>query len=92
MAESHELEHRDPHALDVYARDPAAEPSVEWGWHGTFPRVSRIGGWAIAVILLLMLIGNHRGRVEDLWLVLLAAIVVGALVWDAVRRRTSWRR
>ncbi|HEY3262041.1 MAG TPA: DUF2631 domain-containing protein [Pseudonocardiaceae bacterium] len=74
------------------AHDPRAEPSAEWGWHGTFPRASRIGGWAIAAILLLMLIGNHRGRVEELWLIGLAAVVVGALVWDQMQRRTSWRR
>ncbi len=92
MAESSELERRDPHAVDVHARDPFEEPSVEWGWHGTFPRASRIGGWAIAAILLIMLIGNHRGHVEDLWLIGLAALVVIALVWDAVRRRTAWRR
>ena len=92
MTEPSELEVRGEHAPAVPAtRDPNAEPSVEWGWHGTFPKTARIGGWAIAAILLLMLIGNHTGRVEDVWLVGLSLLVVIALVWDQMRRRTSWR-
>jgi|GEM_PF-530684 len=91
VAESKELDVRGEHR-SVPAYDPAAEPSAEWGWHGTFPRSARVGGWATAAVLLLMMIGNHRGRVEDLWLIGLAAVVVGVLVWDLMRSRTSWRR
>jgi hypothetical protein len=90
-----ELEVRDehgPHGAHLAHRDPMAEPSVEWGWHGTFPRTARIGGWCFVVIFLLMLIGNHEGRVEDLWLVGLALCTAGVLVWDQLRRRASWRR
>ena len=90
-AQGHAVEHSDEHGA-VRPYDPMAEPSAEWGWHGTFPRAARLGGWAIAVILLLMLIGNHRGRVEDLWLVGMAATVVIILVRDQMRRRTAWRR
>jgi hypothetical protein len=93
VAESSELDVHDEHGEHAVAhRDPYAEPSAEWGWHGTFPRAARIGGWLIAAILLFMLIGNHTGRVEDVWLVAVAAAVVGALVWDQMRRRTAWRR
>lgn len=91
MTESKELDVHGEHAV-AHRNDPLAEPSAEWGWHGTFPRTTRIGGWAIAAILLLMLFGNHTGHVEDLWLVALAVIIVGALVYDQMRRRTSWRR
>ncbi|WP_127782750.1 DUF2631 domain-containing protein [Rhodococcus sp. X156] len=76
----------------VTAVDLVDEPSAEWGWHGEFPKATRIGGWVVAAILLLMLIGNHQGRVEDLWLIGLAALLVFILVRDAMRRRTSWRR
>jgi hypothetical protein len=91
VAESRELEVRGERR-PALGYDPSTEPSAAWGWHGTFPRSSRIGGWAIAAILLLMLIGNHRGHVEDVWLVGVAALVVVVLVRDQVRRRTSWRR
>jgi len=72
--------------------DPADEPSAEWGWHGSFPNLVQVMGWAIVAILLLMLIGNHVGRVEDVWLVGLAAVIAGALVLDLRKRRTAWRR
>jgi hypothetical protein len=71
---------------------PADEPSAEWGWHGSFPNLVQVMGWAIVAVLLLMLIGNHTGRVEDVYLVGLAAITAGLLVFDLRRRRTSWRR
>lgn len=87
-----ELDVRDEHSHAVTHRDPMAEPSVEWGWHGTFPRAARIGGWAFVLIFLVMLIGNHEGRVEDLWLVGLALVTAGVLVRDQIKRRASWRR
>ncbi|MPY99779.1 MAG: DUF2631 domain-containing protein [Actinophytocola sp.] len=72
--------------------DPRDEPSAEWGWHGSFPKATQITGWIIAFVLLAMLIGNHEGNVENLWLVGIAVAIVGALVADIRRRRLSWRR
>ena len=76
----------------VSAVDPADEPSAEWGWHGEFPKVTRATGWISVAVLLVFLIGNHRGRVEDLWLVGMALVLVVILLRDAARRRTSWRQ
>jgi hypothetical protein len=72
--------------------DPPDEPSVEWGWHGSFPRGEVIAGWVCVVILLLFLIGNHTGRVEDLWLIGLAVVMAIGLIMHSVRRRNAWRR
>jgi hypothetical protein len=74
------------------AVDPQDEPSVEWGWHGGFPRASVVAGWVSVVILLTFLVGNHEGRTEDLWLIGLAALMAFGLVLHSVRRRNSWRR
>ena len=82
-----ELEKRQAGAVDKHD-----EPSVEWGWHGGFPRGTRIMGWFTAAVMFLFLIGNHRGRTEDVWLILIGAILVIGLVTDIVRRRTAWRR
>lgn len=71
--------------------DPREEPSAEWGWHGSFPRAAQIAGWISAAALFLMLIGNHRGNVENLWLIGLGLLLVAALVHDLVRRRRPWR-
>lgn len=72
--------------------DPADEPSLEWGWHGEAPRLTRAAGWVSVAILLVFMVGNHRGHVEDLWLIGLALILVVVLLRDAAKRRTSWRK
>ncbi|MGH3615944.1 MAG: DUF2631 domain-containing protein [Pseudonocardia sp.] len=74
------------------AVDPRDEPSAEWGWHGSFPRGQMVAGWVSVVILLTMLIGNHEGATEDVWLIGLAAFMAFGLVLHAVHKRRSWRR
>jgi hypothetical protein len=74
------------------AVDPQDEPSAEWGWHGGFPRGEVIAGWVCVVILLLFMIGNHTGRIEDLWLIGLAVVMAIGLIMHSVHRRNAWRR
>lgn len=74
--------------------DPDREPSEDWGWHGEFPRAGRIAGWLTAFSLFAMLIGNHLGRVEDAYLIVLGAILVMMLLvshWRAYKARRRWR-
>lgn len=51
------------------------EPSVEWGWHGHSRKVGVVVGGFFVLFLLAMLFGNHIGRVEDIWLVSVAAFL-----------------
>jgi len=74
------------------AVDTHDEPSAEWGWHGAFPKGLKIAGWLSVLATLSMLIGNHQGRTEDIWVIAFAAGLALLLVWDQVRGRTSWRR
>jgi hypothetical protein len=69
----------------------AHERPEEWGWHGETGKLGRIGAWVTAAILLTFLIGNHEGRVEDLWLVGIALGIIVILLWDARRRKNAWR-
>ncbi|MFD9733774.1 DUF2631 domain-containing protein [Umezawaea sp. NPDC059074] len=85
MSSSSELDKRP--AVDVHD-----EPSAEWGWHGSFPKATRIAGWASTVGVFGLLIGNHHGRTENLFLVLIGIAMIAMLVRDQVRSRTSWRR
>jgi hypothetical protein len=77
---------------ETRAIDPRDEPSAEWGWHGDFPRAGRIAGAITVIILLTLLIGPHQGRVEDLWIVGIAAVLAFLLVRSTLRARRAWRR
>ena len=51
----------------------------------------RIGAVVTAVILLLMTMGNHTGRVEDIFLALSGAALIFMLIVDWVLRRNGLR-
>jgi ABC-type uncharacterized transport system permease subunit len=54
-------------------------------------RLLRIGAVVTAVILVLMVMGNHEGRIEDIFLVVMAAGLILLLVVDWVLRRNGLR-
>ena len=64
----------------VYAPDQLKPGNRKWGRRGAIPS---------AVIILLYLWGNHEGNTENLFLIITAAILVGAVVVDAVLRRNG---
>ena len=68
------------------------ESPEDWGWHGETGKWGQIGGWIATIVLLTYLIGNPEGRVEDLWLYGIAAIMALILIWDIRRKKTAWRR
>lgn len=83
-----ELEKRAVGTVDIHE-----EPSAEWGWHGKFPRATQVAGWFSTIVLVLMaLVGNHRGNVEVVWLLGIAAVMAVMLLRDAVRQRRSVNR
>jgi hypothetical protein len=51
----------------------------------------RVGAVVTAVILLLMTMGNHTGKVEDIFLVLSAGALILMLIVDWVLRRNGLR-
>jgi hypothetical protein len=67
-------------------------PSAEWGWSKENHRLIQIGGLLSAAFLLLMLRGNHVGRVEDWFLIAFAALVVIVVGRDWWLRRRGWIR
>jgi hypothetical protein len=67
------------------------ERPEDWGWHGESGKAGRITGVVMIIALLVMIKGNHEGRVEDLWLVGFALAIAVSLVWDARRRKNAWR-
>ena len=80
----------------VVSYNPDA-PSEEWGWHGSWrefaPRGSRILLWLGVVGLLLLTQGNQESKVEDWWLVVIAALMAIWLIAGEVKiRRDRARR
>jgi hypothetical protein len=68
------------------------EPVTSPDQHKPGPvKAARIGAVITIIALLAMLCGNHRGRVEDVWLVVVAALIAVALVADWVLRRNGLR-
>ncbi|NLG54176.1 MAG: DUF2631 domain-containing protein [Rhodococcus sp.] len=73
--------------LVVNGVDTADVPSAAWGWSGESFRTYRVAGWASFAFLLLMLIGNHEGHVETLWLIGFALLLLLFLVRDMLVNR-----
>ena len=68
-------------------------PSAAWGW-SELPRRGIITAGVIGGLFLLgMLFGNHKGNVENVWLIVLAVVVfLGVGLWVArptLKNRTT---
>jgi hypothetical protein len=75
-ADAHPVEHERPE---------------EWGWHGEMGKWGRRLTIIPIVFLVAMVFGNHQGKLEDIWLIGIAAFLVLLLVVDARRRKNAWR-
>jgi sugar phosphate permease len=64
----------------VYAPDQLKPGNRKW---------ARRGALGSAVIILLFLWGNHEGNTENIYLVVIALLLVGAVILDAVLRRNG---
>ena len=64
----------------VYAPDQLKPGNRKWG---------RRGALGTAVILLLFLWGNHEGNAENVYLLAIALLLIGAVALDAVLRRNG---
>ncbi len=67
------------------------ERPEDWGWHGEMGKWGRRTWWIAALVMLAYLKGNHQGKVEDIWLVCIAALMVVVFVADRFRRKNAWR-
>jgi ABC-type enterobactin transport system permease subunit len=70
----------------VAGNEPVTSPDQH---KPTNVKAARIGGIVTIILLLLMLIGNHRGHVENLWLIGIAAVIAALLVGDWLMRKNG---
>ena len=67
------------------------ERPEEWGWHGEMGKWGRRLAVIPILFLLAYMVGNHEGRMEDLWLIGCALVIIVILIWDIRRRKNAWR-
>ncbi|MDO5731351.1 DUF2631 domain-containing protein [Corynebacterium sphenisci] len=59
------------------------EPSAKWGWHDLGKGAMQKAGWVSVLFIFGMLIGNHHGHVEDLWLIGIGVVLIIGLLLHA---------
>ena len=64
----------------VYAPDQLKPGNRKW---------ARIGALGSAAIMLLYLWGNHEGNTENIYLIVIAVLLIGTLIADSVLRRNG---
>jgi hypothetical protein len=87
--------HSEPTDLSVpedYKQHHPDEHPTDWGWHGEWGRSGRVAGYVVAAILLLMCTSTSYNFAGETWLIGIAIVLVLMLIWDANRRRNSWRK
>jgi hypothetical protein len=67
-------------------------PSAAWGWSKENHRLIQIGGILSALFILAMLHGNHVGKIEDIFLIAFAIVILGVVARDWWLRRRGWSR
>ena len=71
---------------------PDDEPSVEWGWHGGFPKGTIVGGVITIILCIAFIPGPYQTTTQYLWLIGVALAVLAGIVGHVIRQRNSWRR
>jgi hypothetical protein len=71
----------------VAGNEPVTSPDQH---KPTNVKAARIGGVVTIILLLLMAkLGNHQGKVENLWLIVTAAVIAALLVGDWLMRKNG---
>ena len=68
------------------ADEPVTSPDQHKPGH---PKAARAGAIFTIIALLLMLLGNHRGHVEDIFLIVTAGLIAAVLVGDWWMRKNG---
>ncbi len=66
-------------------------PSAGFGWSALSLRSVVTAGIVSAAFMLLMIHGNHHGNVENIWLIVLAALTLIGTAWLALDPKAKQR-
>ena len=76
---------------DYREHHPKEHPE-QWGWHAEWGGTSRIAGWVVAAILLVMITATHYNDMGTLFLSIFAGLIIITLLYDRHRRKNAWRK
>ena len=82
--------HANEKAPQVYNGVSEADvPSARFGWSEPSRRSIQTAGWISVLVLLAYNFGNHRGHVETIWLLVLAALIAIGLILHATQPKLN---
>ena len=73
-----------------WRHEPAEAPSARFGWHGAATKTFYGAAIFFSLFLLAMIIGNHTGHIEDLYLIAFAAGTIFLVVRGWWMNRGKW--
>jgi uncharacterized protein DUF2631 len=91
MAERADAAHDAAHGDAASGPPRRHEQPGDWGWHGSWGKTSRIGGWACVVILCLLNVTTYYNTAQAPWLYGTAGILALILIRDRYTRKNAWR-
>jgi hypothetical protein len=56
------------------------------------PKAFKIAGVIVMIALVLMTLGNHRGNIENIYLIGTAVLIGALILFDSVTRRNGLKR
>ena len=75
-----------------WVREDPEAPSARFGWSGTAPRTYAIAAFISGLIMFGMLVGNHIGHVEDIFLIVIGVVLIGYAAFKMRPRKNAWKR
>lgn len=75
-----------------WVREDPDAPSARFGWSGTADRTYAIASFVSGLIMLGMLVGNHVGHVEDIFLICIAVVLFAYPLFKLRPRKGKWKR
>jgi hypothetical protein len=73
----------------VAGSEPVTAPDQHKPGHRKSGRIAAV--LSAVVLVVMAFCGNHEGRVEDIWLIGIAALLLAIVIGDAVLRRNGLR-
>jgi hypothetical protein len=80
-----------PHSGAASEQPHRHERPEDWGWHASWGKTARVGGWLSVIIICLMNVTTYYNTAQAPWLYGIAGFLALMLIRDRYRRKNAWR-